>query len=192
MKSIVYFHIKNSTNLPSLMHGRSVFILFHTISKADLPSSTIALCKTQNLLQDIGRLVVRSPSHQNAPSKVLMSSKGAILACVFERSEPICCELRRHKGTYALIWTLLKSYFCNSYFSGYQLHSTCRMTFFLASRYCHHVPCSPWFTLGSEIYTTIDVTRLIWPRQNGYQFASRTADFQRLKTHFPKNGLQRL
>ena len=36
------------------------------------------------------------------------------------------------------------------------------------------------------MYTTHDVMRLVWPRQNGRQFRVQAANFKRLKKHFPR------
>ena len=42
------------------------------------------------------------------------------------------------------------------------------------------------FTWSSEMYTTSDVTRLFWPRQDGRQFWARLAEFKGLKESFSR------
>ena len=43
------------------------------------------------------------------------------------------------------------------------------------------------FTRSSEMYTTSDVTRLFWPRQDGRQFWARLAEFKGLEESFPRS-----
>lgn len=43
------------------------------------------------------------------------------------------------------------------------------------------------FPRSSEMYTTSDVTRLFWPRQDGRQFWARIAEFEGLKERFPRS-----